>query len=473
MVVGGGIAGLTAAYHLTHAEETRTAPRVTVLEGAARFGGKLAVSPVAGVEVDEGAEAMLARRPEGLELARAVGLGDALVTPGTTSASILSHGALRRIPAGQVQGVPGDLAALARSDVLSAAGLARAPMDLILPVTPLYDDISVAAYVGARLGGEVVDRLVEPLLGGVYAGRAEHLSLAATLPKVFEAARDQRSLILAARSLSAAARGAGGPVFATIDGGMGRLPGAVADAVTARSGQVRTSAMVRGLERTAGGWRLTVGPTRAPEYLDADAVVLAVPARPASRLLDGVAPVAAAELGRVEYAGMALITLAYPRSAFPHPPGGSGYLVPAVEEARPGSGERRAVKAVTFVTTKWPHIGARDEDLVIVRCSIGRHGDQRLLQRSDAELVELATREMADVGEVREPPRDTRVSRWGGGLPQYGVGHLDLVARTRADVAAQPGLAVCGAVYDGVGVPACAASARAAATLVHEHLGAA
>jgi oxygen-dependent protoporphyrinogen oxidase len=159
---------------------------------------------------------------------------------------------------------------------------------------------------------------------------------------------------------------------------------------------------------------------------------------------------------------MAIVTLAYPKSAFPQPPAGSGYLVPPVEG--------RPVKAVTFSTTKWPHLAEADRDLIIVRCSIGRLGEEQVLQRDDAELVALAMNEMTDVMGVRGLPRDTRVTRWGGSLPQYNVGHLDRVARIRAAVAPQPGLALCGAAYDGLGVPACIGTGRTAAARILDHL---
>ena len=184
VIVGGGIAGLAAAYFL------RGEPvRVTVLEGAPRLGGKLAVSEVAGVAVDAGAEALLVRRPEGTGLIRDVGLGDQLVTPGTTSSAIWTRGAMRPLPQRQFMGVPADLDGdLARSGVLSEQGLARARQDLDLPATPRDGDTAVAAYVGARFGAELVERLVDPLLGGVYAGRSEELSFEATLGPLATAA---------------------------------------------------------------------------------------------------------------------------------------------------------------------------------------------------------------------------------------------------------------------------------------------
>ncbi|HEY2441578.1 MAG TPA: protoporphyrinogen oxidase [Streptosporangiaceae bacterium] len=457
-VVGGGIAGLAAAFFLRDAGVS-----VTVFEGSARLGGKLAVSPLAGIAADEGAEALLARRPEGTDLIRAVGLGDRLRDPGTTAALIWTRGEFRGLPGRQLMGVPSDFGELARSGVLSAAGLARARLDAELPATPLDGDVPVAAQVAARLGREVVDRLVDPLLGGVYAGRSEELSFTATLPGLAAAARQHRSLAEAAATLLPSTPSAA-PVFTTLDGGLGTLPPAVAAASGAR---LRTGAMVRELSRAPHGWRLVIGPASAPELADADAVVLAVPAGPAARLLSGVSAAAAAGLGEIRYASMAIVTLAYPEAALPEPLTGSGYLVPAVDG--------HAVKAVTFSMVKWPHLLAgqktgQDKGLQLVRCSVGRIGEERILQRDDAELAALAAAEFAAATGASGPPAQARVTRWGGGLPQYTVGHLDRVARIRAAVAAQPGLAICGAAYDGLGIPACIATARTAADQVLGHL---
>jgi oxygen-dependent protoporphyrinogen oxidase len=490
VVVGGGISGLAAAFFL------RDEPvRVTVLEGWPRLGGKLSVSEVGGVAVDEGAEALLVTRPEGTALIAEAGLADQRAAPGPTSSAIWTLGALRPLPRRQFMGVPSDLAELARSGVLTGDGVARARQDLELPATGRDGDVSVAGYVGGRLGPEVVDRLVDPLLGGVYAGRSAELSFDATLPALAAASRRYRSLAEAAGSLlpapptqasagqapasgpSAGGTRAGGPVFTTLAGGLGTLPAYLAKASGA---EVRTSAMVRELTPAPGGWRLTVGSAAAPEQVDADAVIIAIPARPAQRLLASVpgASAAAAALGGISYASMAIVTLAYPRSAFPGPGlaalGWSGYLVPAVDG--------RAVKAVTFSSVKWPHLTAAPAapaapahdagPLEIVRCSVGRIGEEALLQRSDDELAALAAAELADATGAAGGPAAARVTRWGGALPQYTVGHLDRVAAIRAGVAAQPGLAVCGAAYDGVGIPACVATARSAVSQVLAFLAA-
>jgi oxygen-dependent protoporphyrinogen oxidase len=488
VIVGGGISGLAAAFFLRD-----EAVRVTVLEGSARLGGKLAVSEIAGVAVDEGAEALLVTRPEGTGLIADVGLADQRVTPGTTSSAIWTLGALRPMPRRQFMGVPSDLAELATSGVVSKEGIARASQDLELPPTVRDGDVPVARYVGARQGEEVVDRLVDPLLGGVYAGRSDELSFDATLPALAAASRRYRSLAEAVRSLlpapapvpgagpaqagdrnetSGAGTRAGGSVFTTLAGGLGTLPDFLAKASGAA---VRTASIARELSRAETGWRLTLGSAAVPEQVDADAVILAVPARPAGRLLAGApgASAAVAAFGEVSYASMAIVTLAYPRSAFPGSEPGlsslgwSGYLVPAVDG--------RAVKAATFSTVKWPHLAKAvpgAEPLEIVRCSVGRVGEEALLQRSDDELAAVAATELAEATGAHGVPVATRVTRWGGALPQYTVGHLDRVARIRAAVAAQPGLAVCGAAYDGIGIPACVATARAAASQVLTFLAA-
>ena len=466
VVVGGGIAGLAAAFFLR--EEPVS---VTVLEGAPRLGGKLAVSPVAGIAVDEGAEALLARGPEGTGLIRAVGLAGRLAAPGTTAARIWSRDRLLPLPRRQVMGVPADLDDLARSGLLSAEGMARAREDLGRPATRRDGDVDVASYVAARFGREVVDRLVDPLLAGVYAGRSEDLSFEATLPGLAEESRRHASLAEAAGARlppPAPAPGAGGAaeatIFTTLTGGLGTLPAAVA---AASGAEVRTGAMARELARTPDGWRLAVGSAHAAESLDADAVVLAVPAQPAARLLAGLpgAADARAALAGIAYASMAVVTLAYPASCFPRPLEGSGYLVPAVDG--------RPVKAVTFSSVKWPHLRSADgaaPALAVVRCSLGRIGEERLLQRDDADLAALAAADLAAATGVRGEPAGTRVTRWGGGLPQYTVGHLDRVGRIRAGVGREPGLAVCGAAYDGIGIPACIATAQGAVARVLRYL---
>jgi oxygen-dependent protoporphyrinogen oxidase len=437
VVVGAGVAGLTAAHDLATAGMS-----VLVLEGSPEVGGKLRLARVAGVEVDVGAEAMLARRPEAVGLADELGVP--LARPAAGSAQLWTRGDLRPLPR-TLLGVPLDLEALTASGVLSDEGLDRAVHETVVPLGE--DDVSVAELIGSRLGGEVVDRLAEPLLGGVYAGQPANLSARATIPQVVSLLREHGSLSALAAAVPAATDGA---VFAGIEGGLGRLP-----RLLARGLDVRTSAPVRQLSRTARGYRLTFGSARTPETVDTERVVLATPAAPSSRLLGDVAPDAAHELADVEYASLAIVTLAVPELDVGD---SSGFLVPAVDGRR--------IKAATYSFSKWGWVGAAS-DLRILRASLGRHRETAFLQASDEELVARAVADLTLATGQELRPADAHVQRWGGALPQYAVGHLERVARIRAAAEDVPGLALCGAAYDGVGIPAVIGTARrAAASLV-------
>ncbi|OEV04491.1 protoporphyrinogen oxidase [Streptomyces oceani] len=471
IVIGGGIAGLAAAHRLLGQGHF-----VTLLESTARLGGKLRVGDIAGhLAVDLGAEAMLARRPEAVGLAHAVGLGGDLRSPTGAGSAIWTRGALQPMPKGHLMGVPADPDTL--TGIVSREGRERMARDASLPATEVGEDTAIGEYVARRLGREVVDRLVEPLLGGVYAGDAYQLSMRATVPQLYEAARAERSLLTGVRAAlerQSAAREAGtaatGPVFQGIEGGIGRLPQAVAEACRSAGGTLRTGVTVRAVHRlpadggevgaarqaetseaAVGGWRVV---TETGETLDADAVIVAAPAPAAARVLRPVAPGAATELTAVDYASMALVTMAFRRAECESVPEGSGFLVPPVDG--------RVIKAATFSANKWAWTGAQDPELFVLRASIGRYGQAERLERPDAELVAAARGDLRAAVGISAQPVATVVSRWEGGLPQYPVGHQDRVARVRRALGALPGLAVCGAAYDGVGIPACVGSADAA-----------
>jgi oxygen-dependent protoporphyrinogen oxidase len=432
VVVGAGVGGLSAARDLAAAGMS-----VLVLEGAPVVGGKLRLASVAGVEVDVGAESMLARRPEGVGLAAELGID--LVHPVSGSAHLWTRGALRPLPRTML-GVPLDLDSLASSGVLSDEGLARARAETPVPLAD--GDVSVAELLGARLGPEVVDRLAEPLLGGVYAGSPEVLSASAAMPQVVALLREHGSLSAVAAAVPPASAE---PVFAGIPGGLGLLPRLLASSL-----DVRTGSTVRRLVRTSSGFRLTVGSAHTPETVDADRVVLATPAAPTARLLAEVAPGAADVLAGIEYASMAIVTLAVPELEVA---GSSGFLVPAVEG--------RGIKAATYSFSKWEWVGEAT-GARLLRASLGRHREDARLQVSDEQLVAHVVADLTEATGQPVAPSDLHVQRWGGALPQYAVGHLDRVRRVREAVGAVPRLAVCGAAYDGVGVPAVIGSARRA-----------
>jgi oxygen-dependent protoporphyrinogen oxidase len=453
-IVGGGISGLAAAWTLAG---RLPSAEVIVLEGAPHVGGKLQTAEIAGLSVDVGAEAMLARRPEGVELVGELGLDAQVIAPLTTSARVRAGGVLYPLPARTMLGIPADLDAARVSGVLGEATLARiAAEPEAEPLPALAEDVAVGSVVRERLGDEVADRLVDPLLGGVYAGRADALSLHATMPALFARLTEHGgSLVRAAQAVvDAGARNpADGPVFASLRGGLGRLPRSLAE-----SGRftVRTRTTVRQLTRTATGFRLVTGPVPEPEVIEADAVIVAVPAAKAARLLRTAAPAAATELAGVEYASMVIATFAFRDVDLPE---GSGLLV--------STREGLAVKGVTISSHKWPLAAG---DLTVLRASIGRAGEAHELQREDDDLLALARRDLRSLLGLTAEPVDALLTRWGGGLPQYSVGHVERVARIRAAVGAVPGLAVCGAAYDGVGIPACIGSAQRAADHVAEGL---
>ena len=472
LVLGGGISGLAAAVAIMDAD---SGAQVTVLEGRDRVGGKLRGEQVASRTLDVGAEAVLARRPEALELLERAGLSADVVHPTGASAQVWSRGSLHPMPRRTLMGVPADPGSL--RGLLTDEEVQRA----LAEVRPADDadardaaDISVGDLVAGGLGPAVVDRLVEPLLGGVYAGHARLLSARAALPQLLAAVRDGGSLTEAVdRMLPAPTDGtqsqsaqshATPPVFATVRGGLHRLPQALADLLTEQGATIRTDTLARELRALrGGGYEVVTGPRPAPTAYRADRVVLALPPAPTARLLGAIAPDAAQLLTSVETASMAVVTLALPAEALGDLTG-SGFLVPPVEDLR--------IKAATFSATKWAWVreagrgaGPAGEDLTFLRASIGRHREEATLQCPDADLVEVARADLARVlGRELPAHVDSHVQRWGGGLPQYAVGHVELVEQVRAAVDRVPGLAVCGATYDGVGVPACIASARRAVT---------
>jgi oxygen-dependent protoporphyrinogen oxidase len=449
VVIGGGIAGLAAAHRI---RERAPHVDVVVVEQRDRPGGKLSTGSLAGGPVERGAESFLVADPAGgpsaaLRLVEAVGLGGAVVHPATSRAAVAVDGGLRDLPPKTLMGIP----------LQAPDSVPDVPCGA--PLLAPGDDVTVGGLVRPRRGDMVVDHYVEPLLGGVYAGRADRLSLRMALPALADAAERAHTLTEALAAAVAMRRGTpGAPVFGAVEGGMSRL----VDAVAATLPDVRLGRPVRELRRHGDGWRLTLGSTRDAATLDADGVVLAVPAAPAARLLSTVDDVSGVPVDGVplEYASVALVALVLPATELPEL---SGFLVPATEGL--------AVKAVTFFDQKWAHL--RRPDVTVLRASVGRHGDERQLQRTDEGLVEVVRGELARLLGMDALPDhvDSGVFRWGGGLPQYRPHHLDRVRALREELGRHPAIAVAGAAYDGVGIPACVKSGWAAADAVLEGLG--
>ncbi len=461
VVVGAGITGLTAAFTLA---TRHPGVRVTVLEASERVGGKILTTPFAGRPVDCGADAFLARVPEALELCEELGLRQVLTSPAERSALVWARGELRRLPAGLVLGVPTDMDALAASGIVSADGVARAARDLHATEAPAGEpsgapdgdgDLSVGQLVRGRLGDEVYEQLVAPLLSGVNAGDADQLSVAAGAAQLAAAARRHPSLVRGLREQQAEALAGGAdpnaPVFYGIPVGTQTLTDLLLARLTAARVPVHLSCPVEGIEHRGTSVALRTG----AGTVEADRVVLCTPAPVAARLLAPLAPDAAAGLGELEYASAAMVTLAVPRAALDHPLDASGFLVGAADRLP-------TLTACSWASSKWAHLA--DPDVVVLRVSAGRYGDTAALDLPDDELVAALALDLRTTMGLSAAPVAHRVTRWWDGLPQFRPGHLALVRAWRADVAATaPGIVLAGAAYDGLGLPACVRQGRHAA----------
>lgn len=451
VVVGGGITGLAAAYTLVQAGGDFP-QRVTLIETEERLGGKIRSTEFAGATIDLGPEAFVACVPEVSALCTVLGLEEALVAPATSKTSVWTRGRLRPLPDGLVHGVPTSAGAIARSGILSPGGVVRAGFDLFLPRTELPPDPTIMQIVAPRFGREVVERLVEPLIGGIHAGRADRLSLAAVAPHLATTAQRHRSLMRGLRASRPLKESQSVPVLVSIAGGLERLTDRLRAAL--EGAEVHTGTQVVSVTRQSDGrYRLLCehGVT-----LVADGVVLAVPACAAGRIVRAMAPELSSRLEALAYASVTTVLLAYSASAFPRLPGVSGFLVPRIEG--------RLLTACTICTTKWPHV--RASGTIIVRCSTGRWGDERALYLDEETLVEQIHRELVQAMGVQECPYERMVTRWPQAIPQYEVGHQARVTEIETALAPWPNLVLAGASYHGVGIASCIQDGvRAAASL--------
>ena len=427
-VVGGGIAGLVAAYQLR-----ALAPdaEIVVLEATDRLGGKVDTTEFAGRAVDAAADAFLARVPWGIDLCRELELEPELVSPAQQSAYVWFDGALRRLPAGLVLGVPTDF------DALRASGIVPESVEVHPAGAPLApdEDVAVGALIRSQLGDAVFERLVDPLLGGINAGDGDRLSVRAAAPQLADAASNDCDLVAALRATQPAA--ATGPVFYAPKGGMGAIVDALVGSLTATDVELRRD-----------------NPVDNVTSVDADGVVVAAPAYAASTMLRTAAPKAAELLADIEYASVVLVTLAYSNDALTRPLDASGFLVPRTEGL--------LMSATSWSSSKWAHLD--DGATSLLRVSTGRLGDDRPFALDDDALVDALRPEIEQTSGVRGEPLEVAVHRWPRSFPQYAPGHLDRVDDIeRALAAAAPHVVLAGAALRGLGVPACIRQGRDAA----------
>ncbi len=456
VVIGGALTGLTAA----HAARSRGSDRVDVhlLEARDRIGGAIWTTQRDGFTLEGGADSFITNKPWGVDLCRELGLGDQLIGTDTQyrRSFVVRNGHLLPVPEGFVMLAPNRLLPLLFSPVLSLRGKLRLLMDLVIPRRTEETDESLASFVRRRLGREALERLVQPLVGGIYTADPAELSLQATLPQFVEMERRYGGLIRGVRRQSRAARraaaknsGARYGMFVTINGGMGRLPSALAAALP--PGTVETSAVVRRLAQVDGGlWRV--------EYLDgrvreAEAVIVATEAHAAARLIDGFDPDLSRDLRSIPYASSAIVSIAYPRGQISHPLDGFGVVVPRIEG--------RSILAISFTSVKFPsHAPA---GTVLLRVFVGGATQPDLFQLDDDAVEALVRRELGGLIGASGEPLLVETARHARAIPQYTLGHLDRVSQIRERARRYPGLILAGNYLGGVGIPDCIHSGQEAA----------
>ncbi|HEY5092351.1 MAG TPA: protoporphyrinogen oxidase [Acidimicrobiales bacterium] len=458
VIVGGGIAGLSAAWELTGAKDgpDDNSPRVEIIEADNRVGGVLRTTTFAGRTIDLGADGFLARRPEVVELIGELGCSNELEAIDASGASIWLRGSLNELPTGLVLGIPISSGQLAEVKGLSLRARFDAARDQRVPVhMNVGDDATIGDIVRTKLGRELAYQFIEPMVGGIQAGRIDQLSAKSVFPALLAAAQKGGSLMKALRSATASAPEATGPIFNSLIDGVGSLPLEVAERLRARDVVVRTGVAVTALRRTPSGnypWEVDTSTTTTP----ADVVVLATPAPTVARLLGSLDP-ALERLSSIPSAGAAIITLSVPRNAITLSAAGTGVLVPL---GTPWTGEgSMMVTALTFLDRKWAHL--RLDDDVLLRAHVGRIDDERWSQLSDDELTERVANEMRVLLPRFGNDFSSVVQRWPAALPQYYLGHDTMVTNARA-AAATIRVALCGSAYDGVGIPASIGSGRRA-----------
>jgi oxygen-dependent protoporphyrinogen oxidase len=460
VVVGGGISGLAAAWELTGGSTPRSgAPAVTVLEASPRLGGPLQSRDIGGRVVDLGPDGFLGRRPEAVGLCREVGLADTLVPIAARGASVWARGRLRTLPDGHALGIPTRFWPTARSGIVGVRGALGLARDAVLPrpdVRGPIGDRAIGPLVTRKLGRRVVDMMVDPLIGGIHAGSVDDMSAAATFPPLLAAAQRRGGLMRGLRAEVPTPDPDGPPLFWALDGGLTTLVGALAAGLHERGADVRLGSSVDALERSSsGGWTLAT----AGASVDADAVILATPAPAAAVLLRPHDDEAAGLLHAIDYASVALVTFRVGADELPPTLYGTGFLVPRHSPHR--GRDRWAVTACTYLDRKWPQVGREGEALL--RASLGRVDDTRWCEWSDDEVADRAWEELGALLGVDGQPLDARVVRFVDAFPQYRVHHLLRTAGVESALARLGGIAVSGAAYRGVGIPACIASGRAAA----------
>jgi oxygen-dependent protoporphyrinogen oxidase len=462
IVIGGGIAGLAAAHRVTElAKEKSLAIEVTLLEATARLGGSISTERVGDFLIEAGPDSFITEKPWALRLCERIGLTSRLVS--TQSAYqkiyIVHGGRLVELPDGFFLLAPTKVWPFLQTPLFSLAGKLRMASELFLPRGASNDDESLGAFVRRRFGRQVLDRVAQPLVGGIYASDPEKLSLAATMPRFKEMEQKQRSVIYAMWSAQRArakhreaGSGARWSLFVTFAGGMQELVESLAQRLP--QGAVRLNSPVKGLtKRGENTWRVTIGEN---ESIDADAVILAAPSYCTGQLLEPIAAEAAAELKNISYASTATVSLAYRREDFPKAPNSFGFVVPVIE--------KRKIMACTFSSLKYP--GRAPEDCILLRAFVGGSLQPELFNDDDRTMEQNVRDELASLLGVTAKPQFARVWRHPNSMPQYHIGHEARVKRIESALSQFPTLALAGSAYHGVGISDCIRTGEEAAEVI-------
>jgi len=467
VVIGGGITGLTASYRLTQAAQARGLPlEVVLLEASGRLGGSIATHHQHALLMEQGPDCFLSAKPWGVRLCEELGLSDELISTTTQyrQSFIVRDSTLVPVPQGFYLMVPGSWWSLLTTPVFSWRGKLRMALDLVVPRRTATEDESLAQFVTRRLGREALERMAQPMVGGIYTADPQYLSMQATLPQFIAMEQQYGSLIRAMlhkqHSASAAAPGTSGPrygLFVSFRQGMQTLVDALAAHLPAD--MVHLHAPVRCLQYVPGTTRWLVHLHQQPA-LEADAVCLSLPAPQAGQLLTDVEATLAAALQDIRYASSAIVNIVCKRADVAHPLHGMGFVIPAVEQ--------RSCMACSFSSVKFA--GRAPQDQVLLRAFVGGALQQEQLARSDADIQRAVYQDLRQLLGISGEPVSMSVTRHLEAMPQYYVGHLDRVARIETLTQRLPGLVLAGNAYHGVGIPDCIHSAETAAQALLAYL---
>jgi len=458
-IVGGGISGLAAAYALEQQRRAGLEAEYAVYEASSRFGGVMVTDRADGCLIEAGPDSFLTEKPWASDLCRQLGLGDQLIGSQDSQRKtyILVRGQLVEMPDGLMFMVPTKIMPTVASPLFSPATKIRMAQEWFHPPHKANGDESVAAMVERHYGPEMVDRLADPLLSGVYGGEASQLSVRAVLPRFAEMEAKYGSLgraMLAARK-KMPPKGSAKPLFTSLKDGMQQMIDALRSQLNPNALHSRIS--VQALLPQDGGWTVSAG-LQSDQF---DAVILALPTRNAATLLQMCCPELSHELGGINYSSSVTLTLGYDKAVRDSLPPGFGFLVPRSEGKR--------MLAATFVHNKFPH--RAPEDRALIRCFLGGARDEQILALSEDQILAVVRGELQQIIHLAAEPLFTRVYKWKGAMAQYGVGHLDRLQRIEALRQKLPRLALAGNGYTGIGVPDCVRSGTEAVDQVLTSLG--